>query len=87
MVTKWIGRLKHESHDYGMYKISRLKTLGQFEYSLFWWKLKIIKKLLLIGRVLFIGLNALVQKKTKKKRQCKRKEPKRTLYENKYECC
>ena len=28
MVTKWIGRLKHESHDYGMYKISRLKTLG-----------------------------------------------------------
>ena len=27
MVTKRIGRLKHESHDYGMYKISRIKTL------------------------------------------------------------
>ena len=75
MVTKWIGRLKHESHDYGMYKISRLKTLGQFEYNLFWWKLKIIKKLLLIGRVLFIGLNALVQKKTKKNANANARNP------------
>ena len=43
--------------------------IGPFGYSLFCWKLKIIKKLLFINRILFIYLITLIMKKKKKSKK------------------